>query len=106
MVNFKVAARDGFLSFALIAVFLTPLLVVELAPAAEGPIMVVTDPFSALNAVEVIAAAQGGIVGSGRWPWIAVGTSSDPDFQARLRAAGALLLLPPLKNACQANLAL
>jgi len=106
MVNYRVAAKDGFLSVALVAGFLIPLLLVELAPAAEGPIMIVTDPFSEQNAMEVIAAAEGNIVGEGRWPWIATGTSTDPDFQTKLKAAGALLLLPPLKNACQRDQAL
>jgi hypothetical protein len=63
--------------------------------------MIVTDPFSEQNATEVIATAQGRIVGGGPWPWIAVGVSGDPAFQTKLEAAGALLLLPPLTKACQ-----
>ena len=106
MVNYKAAAKDGLLSVTLIAGYLIPLLLVELTPAAEGPITIVTGPFSGRNAMEVVAAADGRIVGEGRWPWVAVGTSRDPDFQTKLKAAGALLLLPPFKNACQRDQAL
>lgn len=57
--------------------------------------------------MNVIAAAKGNILGAGRWPWIAVAArSDDPDFRAKLKAAGALLLLPPITNACLRDLAL
>lgn len=103
MVNLKDAARDGLVSVTLISAFLIALLFLDLAPAAEGPIMIITMPLSGKTAMEVVALAGGAILSQGRWPWIAVGVSSDPDFSEKLEEAGAVLLLSPLTNACLKN---
>jgi hypothetical protein len=93
--------REVFYTSLLIMAFLTALLAIELTPSEAGPVTIITDPFSRLSAIEVIATAQGEILSAGRWPWIAVAIhSEDPDFQKKLKASGAWLLLPPLTATC------
>lgn len=57
-------------------------------------VLVVTNPLgSAADTVRTIADADGSIVASGRFGWIAVAYSDQPDFPSRLMRAGALAVL-------------
>jgi hypothetical protein len=70
---------------------------IEVTPEAGEPVAVIVNPWGSASALEIIAAARGLILRSGRWPWIAVATSDDgPLLQERLKAAGAWLLLSPV----------
>ncbi|WP_350335588.1 hypothetical protein [Coralliovum pocilloporae] len=42
--------------------------------------------------MHVIANADGRLLSPGRWPWVAVAQSDDPEFVARLYAAGAVFV--------------
>jgi len=107
MHNHWSVTRDFLSSCTLVLVFLIALLAVEPVLKPDGPVTIITDPFSGQSAMNVIAAAQGNILSAGRWPWIAVADGShDPDFLAKLRAAGALFFLPPITNACLGDPAL
>jgi hypothetical protein len=94
-------AREISLSVALIMALLTAVLGIELVPPADGPVMIITNPFSEQSAMEVIAATEGNVLGAGRWSWIAIAENSrDPEFRKKLKAAGTLFFLPPLTAAC------
>jgi hypothetical protein len=96
-----VAAKRSFNAAALTVLALVPLVGLRLWPAPNGPVAVVTNPWSPSPAVAAIAGAEGRIVRAGRWPWIAVADSDDPGFRARLPQAGAVLILSPvLLGAC------
>lgn len=57
-------------------------------------VLVITDPrLPESESMRVIGAADGAFVARGRYGWMSVATSPDPDFISRLRAAGALLVL-------------
>lgn len=63
-------------------------------PAKGNSMAVLVAPWSVdPDAVAVIATAGGSLVGTGRWPWIAIARSEDPNLSARLYAAGAALVL-------------
>lgn len=82
---------------ALIFVLLAGLLLIESAPDPHGPVAVITNPWGARSAIEVIAAADGAIVRAGPWPWLAVAIdANDPGFRARLAQSGALLVVSPI----------
>lgn len=62
-------------------------------PASGGPVAVVVAPWSErADAVAVVAAAGGSLVGTGRWSWIAVARADDAGLPDRLYAAGAALV--------------
>lgn len=66
----------------------------DLRPRPDRPIAVVFPPWWRAAAVFRAAAhAEGVIIRTGAWPTILVVQSPDPMFQARLRNAGAVLLL-------------
>jgi hypothetical protein len=105
MIEFRKTAKEVFFSCAVIAGFLTALLAIELFPPEAGPLTVVTNPFSARSAIEVIAKTQGSIAGAGRWPWIAItAESEDPSFKKKLRDAGALFVIRSLASTCLKDL--
>lgn len=57
-------------------------------------VLVVAKPFSSAQSTwSLIASANGSFVSGGIVPWVAVAYSSSPSFPARLRSAGALLVL-------------
>lgn len=57
-------------------------------------VLVLTDPKAAPgHALSLIAKAGGAFVAEGRFPWMTVGYSEDVDFAAKLREAGAVLVL-------------
>jgi hypothetical protein len=91
-------AANGALIFAVLAS-------VALVPGRLDDVAVVVPPYSdAARVLQVIAAADGRVVRLGRLPWIAVAHSPDPEFVARLRAAGALFVLnPQLLGGCMIN---
>lgn len=81
---------------ALILLLLVPLLYIDVAPAADGPVAVIANPFGRRSALDVIAAADGDVLRTSSWSWLAVAaTRSEPGFRTRLMAAGALLLVAP-----------
>jgi len=62
---------------------------------AEGEYLVVGSPFQApRDLLLTIAAADGAVAASGGFENMMVAVSDQPDFAARLRAAGALIVLP------------
>jgi hypothetical protein len=88
--------RSWILASALILLLLVPLLYIDVAPAAEGPVAVIANPFARRSALDVIVAADGDVVQTSGWSWLAIAaTRSEPGFRARLVAAGALLLIAP-----------
>jgi hypothetical protein len=89
--------RDLLTAGIFLILMLTGIFWIEVAPEAGEPVAVITNPWGSHSALEIIAAARGLILQSGRWRWVAVATSDgDPLFQDRLRAAGAWLLLSPI----------
>jgi hypothetical protein len=89
--------RDLILGSGIVCAFLLALLSFELAPPAGGAAAVIVDPFGGKNAETVIAAANGRLLRSGPWPWIAIGIKPDGgDFVGALRSAGAWFVLSPL----------
>jgi hypothetical protein len=81
---------------ALILLLLVPLLYIDVAPDAEGPVAVIANPFGQRGALDVIAAADGDVLRTSKWSWLAIAaTHSERGFRARLIAAGALLLVAP-----------
>ncbi len=59
-------------------------------------VLVITHPSgSGPSPMSVISAADGVFVGSGSVPWVTVAYSESASFPARLRSAGALLVLNP-----------
>ena len=57
-------------------------------------VLVLTNPGAAPgHALSLIAKAGGAFVSEGRFPWMTVGYSEDVEFAARLREAGAVLVL-------------
>lgn len=68
---------------------------VTLSPGQiRRPVFVVTSPFSAVaHTVDLVARADGSILGGTAIPWIAVAVSDQTDFPARLHQAGAWLVL-------------
>lgn len=67
-------------------------LAVALVPKSGAPVVVIASPFGH-GALAVVAAADGRLVAATRFESIVVGVSDEPDFLARLRKAGAFLLL-------------
>ncbi|RRH78174.1 hypothetical protein [Falsigemmobacter faecalis] len=62
---------------------------------AEGEYLVIGSPFETPRALLLtIAAADGAIAATGGFDNMMVAVSDQPDFAARLRAAGALMVLP------------
>lgn len=89
--------RTVFQVGALIFVLLGALLLIEVAPDADGPVAVIANPWGSRSAIEVIAAADGAIVRASPWRWLAVATTAEnPNFRKRLGAAGALFAISPI----------
>jgi hypothetical protein len=65
-------------------------------PEPSGSVIVVASPFASRSAVDVVGHAGGQLLGAGLTRWVAVGTSPDPAFHARLLAEGALFLMAPM----------
>ncbi len=87
---------------AIFAALLTGILWIEAAPVAGEPVAVISNPWGASSAIDVVAAAGGALMRSGRWRWIAVAANeNDPEFHQRLHQAGAWLLVSPIRlGAC------
>ena len=81
-----------------ITAILVPLLMLELGARGPGPYAVVVNPFGAEDAASLVARSDGQIVRAASWSWIVVATADDDSFRARLRRAGALLVLSPLSS--------
>ncbi|MFC0281117.1 hypothetical protein ACFOHK_17595 [Falsigemmobacter intermedius] len=65
------------------------------ADRAEGEYLVIGSPFAASrDLLLTIAAADGAVAAAGGFENMMVAVSDKPDFAARLRAAGALMVLP------------
>jgi hypothetical protein len=89
--------RETIFATAVTLTLLLSVTAIEIAPASEGPVTVVVNPFGQLSALEVIAAAEGDFVRTSRWRWLAVGKpASKPGFQDNLKQAGALMIFSPL----------
>lgn len=71
-----------------------------LAPREDGLVAAVFPPGLDRNGVlERVVAADAVLVRPGAWNWIAVVASTRPGLAARLRAAGAWLVLDPIAAA-------
>lgn len=70
-------------------------LLLAMKAVPDGPmVLVVSDPRASASAVmETIGTAGGAVVEATHFEWMTVAYSSAPDFPARLRKAGALLVL-------------
>ncbi len=90
-------ARSWPLPAALLAVSLIGSASLGMPAAAPGrPVAVLFPPWwgSAVS-LGAAAAAGGSVLELGRLPGLVVARSDNPDFSARLRAAGALVLIDP-----------
>ncbi|MEP3279588.1 MAG: hypothetical protein ABJN26_23810 [Stappiaceae bacterium] len=68
-----------------------------ISPVKGEAVAVWANPFTDSSDVyRIISAADGEIIRSGKWSGIAVATSADPDFLARLYKAGALFVSSPI----------
>lgn len=86
-----VSARTAITAYFLFALLL---LVGVVARPVVPFVLVITNPAgNAEGNMAVIAAAGGNFVWAGRYPWISVAQSDDPDFATRLFQAGAYLVL-------------
>ncbi|GGH11737.1 hypothetical protein GCM10007036_09020 [Alsobacter metallidurans] len=81
-----------------ITAILVPLLLLELGARGPGPYAIVVNPFGAEAAASLVARSDGQIVRAASWSWIVIATADDDGFRARLRRAGALLVLSPLSS--------
>ncbi|RWX81081.1 hypothetical protein EPK99_01745 [Neorhizobium lilium] len=93
--NWKIVA-SGFLAMIL--------LVTWMWSVPRGAfVVVVARPFTTIQSTwSLIADADGSFVSTGIAPWVAVAYSNAPSFPARLRSAGALLVLnADLISTCQ-----
>jgi hypothetical protein len=85
--------KVGYVALTLIALFpLGVALAAQFAPPAEGPVAAVFPPWWNARSAFVAAGAAGPVVRFGALPFIVIVAATD---RARLRAAGALLLLDP-----------
>lgn len=76
------------------SLFAVLLLVGVVARPVDPFVLVITSPEGkAEGNMAVIAKAGGNFVWAGRYPWISVAQSDDPDFSTRLFQAGAYLVL-------------
>jgi len=67
-----------------------------LQPRPDHPVAAVFPPWwSAERAFAAAGSAGGAVLRDGAWSTLIVAQSPDPQFAARLRAAGALLVLDP-----------
>jgi hypothetical protein len=89
--------RNWFGIGAIFVALLATMASIEAAPVAGEPIAVITNPWGAKSAIEVIVDAQGSLMRAGRWRFLAVAADErDVSFHQRLRAAGAWLLVSPI----------
>jgi hypothetical protein len=90
--------RTSVSSVMLLSAFLVGAISVELSAVepdgTSNEVAVIVAPFGDRSALEIIGAAGGRIVQSGRWRWIAIGTDDARTFEARLKEEGAWLVLP------------
>ncbi|SNZ20294.1 hypothetical protein [Cohaesibacter gelatinilyticus] len=86
--------RQNLISFTVFACLTVSIFLLTALPQSETDTVVVfVFPGSeSSHAVEVIARAGGYLMNSGSWPWIALASSSDPDFVNELYRAGALFV--------------
>ena len=76
-----------------LAIFLLILVGLRAIPSGNF-VLVVTHPSAPpATAMQIISAADGAYVRASRYPWITVAYSEKPEFPARLRAAGASLVI-------------
>lgn len=66
------------------------------APNDEDTVAAVFPPWWSASHAFTAASGTGAIVNGGTFPFVVIVQSKDPGLAARLRAAGALLLLSPL----------
>jgi hypothetical protein len=65
-------------------------------PNNGGAIVAVFPPWWSSSRTFIAASEAGAILNSGAYPFVVIVQSQSPELGARLRAAGALLLLDPL----------
>lgn len=71
------------------------------APSGPFVLVIATPSASEANVMSIITDADGSFVSGGSRPWFAVAYSDTPYFPARLRKAGAVLVLNAnLKSIC------
>ena len=94
--------RDFLGAGAIFALLLTAIAWIEAAPVAGEPVAIITNPWGGASAIEIVVAAGGALMRSGRWRFVAVAAADDdPAFQQRLRTAGAWLIVSPIRlGAC------
>lgn len=68
-----------------------------ISPERGRPVAVWANPLlDSGNVYNIIGAADGTIIRPGKWPGVALATSDDPEFSAKLYEAGALFVSRPL----------
>ena len=75
------------------ALFSLLMLAVVAYPSGDRVLVVMPPGTVSSDMMKTVKIADGYFIAQGRYPWLAVAQSDQPDFSRRLRAAGALAVL-------------